>query len=393
VETSDSQSNPNMPGMSRREALKRGLLGGAGLASLGSISSLVALANAAGVSAEELAATKGIPAKLIAAAKKEGKLNTIALPPDWADYGEIIQKFQAKYGITITNTNPDGSSGEEIQAVVSLKGQDRAPDVVDVGPSFADSGKKQGLFLPFKVSTWSTIPANMKDASGHWIGDYWGAQSFITNLHVAKQAPKDFSDLTSPKFKGMVALDNDPRSASDAFSAVFAASLANGGSLNNIEPGIEFFAKLKRLGNFITAAAHTAQIVQGATPVAIKWDYLNLADKAGNPNVKLKVTVPKHGAYGGYYCQAINASAPNPNAAKLWLEYLYSDEGQLLFLKGYTHPARYLDLAKRGKIPANLAKRLPPASSYQHVKFASLSQIATASQVMNEQWGPKVLGS
>jgi putative spermidine/putrescine transport system substrate-binding protein len=392
MEIPESQSNPNAGGMSRREALKRGLLGGAGLASLGSISSLLALADAAGVSAHELDASKSMT-KLIAAAKKEGKLNTIALPPDWADYGEIIKKFQAKYGISITNTNPQGSSGEEIQAVISLKGQDRAPDVVDVGLSFADQGKQQSLFIPYKVSTWSTIPTNMKDPSGHWIGDYWGAQSFITNLHVAKQAPKDFSDLTSPKFKGMVALDNDPRSSTDALSAVFAASLANGGSLNNIEPGIAFFAKLKRLGNFITAAAHPAQIVQGATPVSIQWDYLNLAAKALNPNVKLAVTVPKHGAYGGFYCQAINATAPNPHAAKLWLEYLYSDAGQLLFLKGFTHPARYLDLAKRGKIPAKLAKRLPPASSYQHVKFASLAQINAASQVVVAQWGPKVLGT
>jgi putative spermidine/putrescine transport system substrate-binding protein len=392
METPESQSNPNTGGMSRREALKRGLLGGAGLASLGSISSLLALADAAGVSAHELDASKSMT-KLIAAAKKEGKLNTIALPPDWADYGEIIKKFQAKYGISITNTNPQGSSGEEIQAVISLKGQDRAPDVVDVGLSFADKGKQQSLFIPYKVSTWSTIPTNMKDPSGHWIGDYWGAQSFITNLHVAKQAPKDFSDLTSPKFKGMVALDNDPRSSTDALSAVFAASLANGGSLNNIEPGIAFFAKLKRLGNFITAAAHPAQIVQGATPVSIQWDYLNLAAKALNPTVKLAVTVPKHGAYGGFYCQAINATAPNPHAAKLWLEYLYSDAGQLLFLKGFTHPARYLDLAKRGKIPAKLAKRLPPASSYQHVKFASLAQINAASQVVVAQWGPKVLGT
>ncbi|MGI8827692.1 MAG: ABC transporter substrate-binding protein [Chloroflexota bacterium] len=393
MEILETQSDPNTHGMSRREALRRGLLGGAGLASLGSISSVLALADAHGVSAHELDASKGKMAKLIKSAKKEGKLNTIALPPDWADYGEIISKFQTKYGISITNTNPNGSSGEEIQALVSLKGQSRAPDVVDVGPSFADQGKTQNLFIPYKVSTWKTIPTNMKDPSGHWFGDYWGAQSFITNLNVAKQAPKDFSDLTSPKLKGMVALDNDPRSATDAFSAVFAASLANGGSLNNIEPGIEFFAKLKRLGNFITAAAHTAQIVQGATPIAIKWDYLNLADKVGNPNVKLAVTVPKHGAYGGYYCQAISTSAPNPAAAKLWMEYLYSDEGQILFLKGFTHPARYLDLAKRGKIPKALAKRLPPASSYKHVKFASLSQIAAAAQVMKDQWGPKVLGT
>jgi putative spermidine/putrescine transport system substrate-binding protein len=173
-----------------------------------------------------------------------------------------------------------------------------------------------------------------------------------------------------------------------------AASLANGGSLDNIEPGIAFFAKLKKLGNWNPTDAYPANIAKGTTPIAIKWDYLNLATRDelnGNPSVT--VTIPKSGVYGGYYCQAVSKYAPHPNAAKLWLEYLYSDEGQLLWLKGYTHPARYLDLASKNKIPAALAKKLPPASAYKSVKFASLTQIANASKVLQEQWGPKVGGS
>jgi hypothetical protein len=65
----------------------------------------------------------------------------------------------------------------------------------------------------------------------------------------------------------------------------------------------------------------------------------------------------------------------------------------LMFLKGYTHPARYLDLAARHKIPASLAGRLPPTSAYKHVQFATLSQIKKAAQVLMEQWGPKMSGS
>ena len=78
----------------------------------------------------------------------------------------------------------------------------------------------------------------------------------------------------------------------------------------------------------------------------------------------MTVSVPKSGTYAGYYCQAISKYAPNPNAAKLWQEFLYSDEVQLLFLKGYTHPARYADLAGPQKIPAALAAKLPPAAAY-----------------------------
>lgn len=376
--------------ISRRDLMRRGLLGGAGLASFGS---LMALLEASGVSAAELEA-KGTLAKLAAAAKKEGHLNTIALPPDWADYGEIISKFQSKYSVPITNASPDDTSAQENEAIVQLKGQDRAPDVVDVGRVAAKDGNSKGLYKAFKVSTWKTIPTNMKHPKGIWTGDYWGVQSFGVNLDVAKTAPKDWADLKSPKYKGMVAIDGDPRGASDAFSAVFAAALANGGSLNNIEPGIAFFADLKKSGNFILARASTANIVKGATPIAIKWDYLNLATRDGaNGNPKMAVTIPKTGVYGDFYCQALSAFAPHPNAAKLWLEYLYSDAGQLMFLKGYTHPARYQDLVKRHKIPAALAKKLPPAAAYKKVKFATQAQIDAASKIVADQWGPKVAGS
>ena len=71
---------------------------------------------------------------LVKAAKAEGKLTVIALPPDWANYGAVISGFKAKYNIDITSLNPNGSSQDEVNA---LDGTSRAPDVVDVGLSVA----------------------------------------------------------------------------------------------------------------------------------------------------------------------------------------------------------------------------------------------------------------
>lgn len=368
---------------SRRDLLRMGALGGIGLAGLGALSEMATLpAFAAG----------GITAALVAAAKKEGHLNVITLPRDWANYGELMDTFSKRYSLGITDAIPDGSSAQEVQAIQSLKGQSRAPDVVDVSPVFANKGKKLGLYVPYKVATWETIPGNMKDPSGYWTGDYWGAQSFLTVTSVVKEAPKDWSDLTSPKLRGKVAIDGDPRSAGNAFGAVMAAALGNGGSLDNIEPGINFFAKLKKLGNWNPTDALPANIKKGATPIAIRWDYLNLStrDEVVQGGQTATVTIPMHGVYGGYYCQAISKYAPHSNAAKLWLEYLYSDEGQIGFLKGYTHPARFADLAARGKIPAKLAAKLPPSAAYAPVKFATLDQITKAAAVLQEQWGPKM---
>jgi putative spermidine/putrescine transport system substrate-binding protein len=389
-------------GFTRRQFVQRGAIGAVGLASLGSIPALLSACGSSSSSGNASATptalatalgSSGLSA-LETAAKAEGKLNTIALPPNWANYGKIISGFQSKYGITITNAAPNDTSAQENQAIISLKGQSRAPDVVDVGPSFAAQGATQGLFTPYMVATWATIPDSMKDPTGLWYGDYYGVISFGTNLNVQKNAPKDWSDLLNARYHGQVAIDGDPRSANDAFSAVYAAALANGGSLDDITPGIDFFAKLKKAGNYIPADALPANISKGSTPIAIRWDYLNLADKksfAGNP--PFEVSVPPSGVYGGFYCQAISKTAPNPNAARLWQEYIYSDEGQLLYLEGFTHPARYADMAKRGVIPASVTAQLPPASQYANIQFASQAQLAAASKIVTAQWGPKVAGS
>jgi putative spermidine/putrescine transport system substrate-binding protein len=382
--------------LSRRDFVRRSAAGAAGIASFGSLSAFLAACSSGGSSPSKPLPTSlgsGGMSDLISAAKKEGHLNTIALPPAWANYGKIMSTLQSKYSIPITNASPDDSSAQENQAVQTLKGQSRGPDVVDVGPSFAADGKSHGLYTPYKVATWDTIPDSMKDPAGQWYGDYYGVTSFGTNLSVQKSPPKDWPDLTNPRYHGQIAIDGDPRSANDAFSAVYAASLGNGGSLDDIEPGINFFVKLKKMGNFIPADALPANISKGSTPIAIIWDYLNLAyTKQFNSNPQYAVSIPPSGVYGGFYAQAISKYAPHPMAARLWQEFIYSDEGQLLYLAGFTHPARYADLAKRNAIPSALAAQLPSPSAYQNIKFATQAQITAAAKVIGEQWGPKMAG-
>ena len=188
-------------------------------------------------------------------------------------------------------------------------------------------------------------------------------------------------------------MNDDPRKANSAFSGVFAAALANGGSLNDIGPGIDFFAKLNKAGKFQAVNVTPQTVASGQTPITMDWDYNQLAYKKIYTNFKWDVSVPKTGAYGGYYCQAINATAPHPWAARLWEEFLYSDQGQLLFLKGFAHPARFTDLVARKVIPKSLLAALPPASRYAGVKFASLGQIQRAKDKVAAEWGPKVLGA
>jgi putative spermidine/putrescine transport system substrate-binding protein len=378
--------------MTRRALLRRGFVAGAGLTALPALVAACGGGGEAGTGTGGGAGTPPASGKDVALdvivenAKAEGKLNTIALPPDWANYGEIMSAFSSKYGIKINNANPNGSSAEENQAVKSLKGQKRAPDVLDVGPSFAAEGKDGGHYAQYKNSNWDTIPDDQKDADGYWVGDYWGAISLGANTKVAP-LPATWADLKKSDYKGKVALNGDPRESGSAFAGVLAASVANGGSLDDIQPGIDFFKELKDMGNFILVDATPATVANGQSPVTIDWDYLQIAyGSEFKSNIKWEVTVPADAVVGNFYCQAINADAPNPWAARLWQEFLYSDEGQLLWLKGFSHPVRFQDMSDRGVIPQDLLDKLPSADLYKDVQFPTPAQSDAAKAVIADGW-------
>jgi len=325
-------------------------------------------------------------ADLIAAAKAEGELTVIALDPTWCNYPELIEGFKAKYGLKVNELNPTAASGDEIEAIKANKDNPgpQAPDVIDVGFGFGPSSKDEGLLQPYKVSTWDSIPDDAKDADGYWYGDYYGVMAFLVNTDVQPDVPQDWKDLLDPKYNGQVALSGDPRTSNQAIQAVFASALGNGGSLDNAQPGLDFFAQLNQLGNLVPLIANAGLVATGEVAVRLTWDYNALAavdSYAGNPATA--VVIPATGRFAGVYVQAISAYAPHPNAAKLWMEYLYSDEGQILWMKGYCHPIREADMRTRGVIPADLAAKLPDVSG---AVFPTLDQLNAAKKLITETW-------
>ena len=328
---------------------------------------------------------------LITAAKAEGGLNTIALPRDWCNYGAIIDGFTAKYGIPINGLNPGGGSKDELEAIKANKTNPgpQAPDVVDVGLSYGPQGVTEDLYQPYKVATWDSIPDNAKEASGMWYGDYYGVMSFEVNTKVVTNVPKDWADLLKPEYKNMVALAGDPTASNQATSAVWASAFSDGGGLDNAEPGLGFFKKLNDAKNFVPVIGNATTVASGETPIRLAWTYNALADKdslKGTPTVE--VVVPTTGRFGGMYVQAISKYAPHPNAAKLWMEYLYSDEGQNAWLKGYCVPIRHEDMKTNGTVDADAEAKLPDTTG---VVLPTLDQITAATDVIVKGW-PTTVG-
>jgi putative spermidine/putrescine transport system substrate-binding protein len=329
---------------------------------------------------------------LIEAAKKEGALNVIALPRDWANYGAMLDAFSEKYGIEINEANPNGSSQDELNAVESQKGQDRAPDVLDVGTSFAYQAQAKDLLAPYQVATWDEIAEDQKDPDGHWYNDYGGYISIGCNATVVKECPTSFEQLLDPQYKGLVALNGNPTQAAAAFAGVWAASLANGGSLDDIGPGIDFFKQIKDAGNFNPVEITPATIESGETPLAIDWDYLNagLTDTLKGQGVEWQVNVPTDGLFGGYYSQAISKFAPHPAAARLWQEFLYSDEGQNIWLQGGARPVRLPAMQEAGTADEDALSALPAVEGT--AEFPTQEQNTAAQKVVAERWNAEISG-
>ena len=351
----------------------------------GAIALAALLASTAMVQAQSMA-------ELEAAAKAEGMLTTIALPHDWCGYGAVIEGFKAKYPeITVNELNPDAGSADELEAVRANMNNTgpQAPDVLDVGLAFGPQAQAEGLLMPYKVSTWDEIPESVKDPEGHWYGDYYGVMAFGVNTDLIDTVPTKWEDLLKSDYAASFALTGDPRASNQAILGIMSAGMSRGAEPGEESGklGLELMAEMNKAGNFVPVSGKTGTIAQGQTPIVAAWDYNLLAWRdslAGNP--PMEIVIPEGPSLAGVYVQAISAYAPHPNAAKLWMEYLYSDEGQLGWLAGYCHPARFVAMSEAGKIPQEMLDKLPPAEGYARAVFPTVAQQEANKKVVSEQW-------
>ncbi|MEU8361876.1 extracellular solute-binding protein [Nonomuraea sp. NPDC048882] len=316
--------------------------------------------------ATSLKAGFGTMDRLAEAAKREGELNVIALPREWVNYGEVIDTFADKYDIKVNELEPTASSKRELDAAAQLK-----PDVFDLTMDVAVSAADR--FARYQVQGWQDLPDHVKEPSGAWYAAYGGYMSIGYDPRAVKP-PASFADLLGPGYK--VALDGDPLRSASAFGGVMAASMRSG--TPQPQQGVELFAKLKQAGRLTDLAKAN---------VVIAWDHLNAARSAEHGDA-WRVTIPRDAALGGYHVQAINKNAPHPAAARLWQEFLFSDEGQNLLQKGYARPVRGEAMLMKGTLDREQAGKLPKAPGPP--VLMTIPQADAAKAYLRKEWGKKV---
>ena len=332
----------------------------------------------AATSAADFGGMKG----LVAACQKEGALNIIADPHDWANYGEIITGFKKAYKVKINEANPNGSSQDEINAANQLKGTSRAPDVFDLGQAVLYAN--MDMLSPYKVANWASIPASFKAPNGLYTKDYGGIMTVGYDATLGTVTKLD--DLLGSAFAGKVGLNGDPTKANAGLNGVRMVALANGGSAGDLTAGVDWFKKLAAAGNFINVDPDPATIASGQTPVVFDWDYNQAAivAKFAAAGKKWNVFAPAGALVGAYYNQAIDLYAPHPACARLWMEYVFSPAGQNAWLKGGSRPVLLDWMVKNGTVNKTALAALPALKGAPVI--ATPAQDKAASDYLAANW-------
>jgi putative spermidine/putrescine transport system substrate-binding protein len=293
---------------------------------------------------------------LYEAAKKEGMVVSFDTGPTWANWAAQFAAFKKRYPDVEIVYNDLGSAA----TVVALEKARNRPQA-DTAYYFAASGvdaAKKGVVAPFKPVNFDKLPAVFREPEGRWFTIHSLTIAFVVNTKVVKNVPQSWADLLKPEYQNSIVY-LDPRSTGVGQVLAFAANFANGGDMANVQPGLDYLGKLHKAGNVLRVLGTTpyAQFVKGEIPIWISYENDGLKAKhTDGLGDAVAVVIPKEASAAAPYGISLVTKGPNPNAGKLWLNFIMTEYGQGIFAQGFVRPA-----VPGVKLPEAVADKLPPA--------------------------------
>ncbi|MCC7276260.1 MAG: ABC transporter substrate-binding protein [Alphaproteobacteria bacterium] len=323
-------------------------------------------------------------AALYDAATKEGMVVSFDTGPTWANWGRQFAEFKKRYPLVEIVYNDLGSAA----TVVALDKARRRPQA-DTAYYFAASGvdaAEKGLLAGYKPVNFDRLPALFRHPEGEWFTIHQLTIAFLVNKKLVKETPQSWADLLKPEHKNAVVY-LDPRTTGQGQVIVFAANYAAGGDMNNVQPGLDYLARLHKAGNVQRTEGTTpyAKFLKGEIPIWIGYENDGLKAKyQDGMGDAIEVVIPKEASVAAPYAISLVKNGPNPNAGKLWLNWTMSDMGQTIFAQGFVRPS-----VPGVKLPADIAARFPAAPQ---VKPLDLIAAAARKGDVDKGWAKAVLG-
>ena len=334
----------------------------------------------------ELNGTEMALSELIENAQAEGDVQSVGMPDDWANWKGSWEGLTETYGLT--HDDVDMTSAEEISIFLAEK-DDPTKDVGDIGLSMTPEAIKQDAVGTYKASTWELFPDWAKDPDGKWIMTYTGSLAFIANVDFTGTCPTSWAELAEGDY--LVSVGNVLGGAASQV-AVLSCAIANGGSIDNVQPGIDYFKALAEAGRLDTGDTTSARLASGEMVCCVgNYDYSVLAWRdnitAENPYMNLEITIPSDGSVTNGYCQIINKYSARPHAAALAIEYLCSDAAAINRAEGYARPTK-TDVT----LPDEVAAKLLDSALYENcTNVTDVDALNAACAEIAELWEREVL--
>ncbi|RDI55144.1 ABC transporter substrate-binding protein [Microvirga subterranea] len=250
------------------------------------------------------------------------------------DAQQTVDAFKAKHpGVNVTFVR-DGTPKILAKLRAEFEAGQPQADLLLIADSVTMEGlKKEDRLLAHDKADVSAYPAGTHDPQKHWFSTKLITTGIAYNTKASFK-PASWADLTKPEAKGQVIM---PSPLSSGAALIHAATLTG-----NIEGGWDYYEALKENGALAGGGNGDVlkSIAGGEKLYGVIVDYMPIREKAKGAPVEF--VFPKEGVSAVTEPVAILKTTKNPEAARAFVDFLLSKEGQELALKqGYiaAHPA------------------------------------------------------
>jgi putative spermidine/putrescine transport system substrate-binding protein len=227
-----------------------------------------------------------------------------------------------------------------------------------------------GLLTPYKPANWDKVPDKLKTDDGTMTATrrMTTAVTYRKDIYEERglDEPQTWDDLLHPDIMKDLALQTP--TAAVGLASALSVNNARGGSMDDVQPVVDYYKQIKDGGAEFTDN-FLAQFTKGEYATFIRYDYSGLNLKYNNGDIAeekvgmalLKGKSGNQGAFNQPYGYGMIKNAPNPDAVKLFMDYVLSKEGQRKFLDAFVRPIRADEL--------ELPEQFPSSDTYAETEF------------------------
>lgn len=295
------------------------------------------------------------------------KLFVYAVQTGWSNWGAIMEAFEDQYGVAL---NDDQRSSGEALSDARSNAQDPTHSAMNGGYTFGVIARNDGLTQPYKPANYDKVPDSLKTDDGHVTATrrMTTAVAYRKDIYEENgwEPPTTWEDLKRDEIAQNTQFQ--PPNAAVGLAGALSINNAYGGSLDNVQPVIDYYTEMKEKGA-VFAGNVEQKFTKGEVTTFVEYDYTGLdlkynADSIAEEKVGVSLVTGPNGEKGALnqpYGYAMLKDAPNPEACKLFMDYVLSLEGQQQFIDAFVRPIRASEL--------ELPEQFPDQSTYDETQF------------------------